>query len=239
VTPRRLHKLLGFALLLPFLAWSLTGLFFLLRPAYDAAYASLEPRQYPLPASLELRPQPDWQEFRYLHTVLGPHLLVRSAGGWQQLDPATLEPRPAPDAASIRLLVEEALQADPQRYGSIIEGDARRLHTDTGVDIRVDWPSLSLSQSGRDTRWIDRLYNIHYLRWTGIAAVDQVLGVAGLLLLLLMTWTGTRLLLGPGRGRARTAAASASAASASLPAAASPAQPAARGLSDAATGQEP
>lgn len=201
MTSRKLHKLLGFGLLLPFMAWSATGLFFLLRPAYTEAYLGLQPRLYPLPAALMLAPQPDWLELRYVRTVLGPHLLVRDSKGWGQLDPETLQARPWPDAATIALLVEDAIQAapDPQRYGRLVQVDERQLRTDTGVEIGVDWPNLGLTQRGNDTRWIDRMYDIHYLRWTGIAPVDQVLGVAGLLLLLMMTWTGTRLLLGPGR----------------------------------------
>ncbi|MFT7015172.1 MAG: putative iron-regulated membrane protein [Pseudohongiellaceae bacterium] len=66
--------------------------------------------------------------------------------------------------------------------------------TDTGAEVTVDWNRLLLSQRGRDTYWINQVYDIHYLRWTGISWMDKILGVAGLLLLILMTVTGIRLL---------------------------------------------
>lgn len=189
-------------LLLPFIAWSATALFFLLRPAWPEAYASLELRTYPLAEPLDLVPLPQWQELRYLRSILGPHLLVREAVGWKQLDPVTLVERPWPDEASLRRLLTDAMQADPARYGSLVESRDGRLVTDTGVVISLDWHNLRFTQEGRDTRWINRLYDIHYLRWTGNAVLDEVLGVFGLLLLMLMTWTGARMLFRPVRARA-------------------------------------
>jgi len=67
--------------------------------------------------------------------------------------------------------------------------------TDTGAEITVDWNNFSLKQRGRDTYWINQVYDIHYLRWSGISWLDEILGVAGLLLLIFMTITGIRLLL--------------------------------------------
>lgn len=202
MSPRSLHKYLGMLLLLPFIAWSATALFFLLRPAWPEAYASLELRTYPLAEPLDLVPLSQWQELRYLRSILGPHLLVREASGWKQLDPVTLAERPWPDEASLRHLLADAMQADPDRYGSLVESRDGGLVTDTGVVISLDWHNLRFTQEGRDTRWINRIYDIHYLRWTGNAVVDEVLGIFGLLLLMLMTWTGVRMLLRPVRARA-------------------------------------
>ncbi|MDY6983572.1 MAG: hypothetical protein SV422_10830, partial [Pseudomonadota bacterium] len=84
---REQHKLLGIVLLLPFIAWSATGLFFLVRPAYDQAYEQLAVKQYPLEQPLTVVPQPDWREVRWLRSILGTHLLVRRDAGWVQLDP--------------------------------------------------------------------------------------------------------------------------------------------------------
>jgi len=202
VSLRSLHKYLGMVLLLPFIAWSATALFFLLRPAWPEAYASLEVRALPLEEVPDLVPQPGWLELRYLRSILGPHLLVREASGWKQLDPQTLEERPWPDDASLRRLLEDAMQADPARYGRLVESGDGSLLTDTGVVISLDWHNLRFNQEGRDTRWINRIYEIHYLRWTGNAVLDEVLGVFALLLLILMTWTGARMLLRPARARA-------------------------------------
>ncbi len=65
------------------------------------------------------------------------------------------------------------------------------------ASVTLDWDSLSLYQSGRDTRMINLLYEIHYLRWTGIKAVDRVVGMLGLLLILLAAISGARLAFSP------------------------------------------
>jgi hypothetical protein len=69
------------------------------------------------------------------------------------------------------------------------------FETDTGVQIQLDWASLSLSQQGKDTELINNLYKAHYLQWTGQKTLDQVLGVIGLILLMLTTVVGIRLLI--------------------------------------------
>ena len=191
---RKQHRLLGGILLLPFIAWSLTGVFFLVRPAYEQAYSVLSPKTYSAD-QINISAQPEWQEMRLLKTVLGLHLLVKQEGGWQQLDPDSLEVRATPVEADLVSFVEDAISQDTLRYGELLPGESDPFRTSTGVTIAVDWDSLSLYQQGLDTRWIDRIYRIHYLQWTGIAFLDTILGVAGLLLLLLITATGSAMLL--------------------------------------------
>ena len=191
---RKQHRLLGGILLLPFIAWSLTGVFFLVRPAYEQAYSVLSPKTYSAD-QINISAQPEWQEMRLLKTVLGLHLLVKQEGGWQQLDPDSLEVRATPVEADLVRFVEDAISQDTLRYGELLPGESDPFRTSTGVTIAVNWDSLSLYQQGSDTRWIDRIYRIHYLQWTGIAFLDTILGVAGLLLLLLMTATGSAMLL--------------------------------------------
>ena len=191
---RKQHRLLGCILLLPFIAWSLTGVFFLVRPAYEQAYSVLSPKTYSAD-QINISAQPEWQEMRLLKTVLGLHLLVKQEGGWQQLDPDSLEVRATPVEADLVSFVEDAISQDTLRYGELLPGESDPFRTSTGVTIAVNWDSLSLYQQGLDTRWIDRIYRIHYLQWTGIAFLDTILGVAGLLLLLLITATGSAMLL--------------------------------------------
>jgi|TARA_B110000037_G_scaffold73996_1_gene88794 hypothetical protein len=191
---RKQHRLLGGILLLPFIAWSLTGVFFLVRPAYEQAYSVLSPKTYSAD-QINISAQPEWQEMRLLKTVLGLHLLVKQEGGWQQLDPDSLEVRATPVEADLVSFVEDAISQDTLRYGELLPGESDPFRTSTGVTIAVNWDSLSLYQQGLDTRWIDRIYRIHYLQWTGIAFLDTILGVAGLLLLLLITATGSAMLL--------------------------------------------
>jgi hypothetical protein len=194
---RRFHRAIGWVLVLPFFAWSLTGIFFLIRPAYQDAYAPLLIKSYPQEQMIQLPVMDSWLEYRYLESILGPHLLVRSSSGWHHLNTVSTKDYPVPNRIELRALVNDAMDSNRARYGQIIGGSGLNFLTDTGAQITVNWNTLSLSQKGRDTYWINQVYDIHYLRWTGIAWVDEILGLAGLLLLILMTVTGIRMLLKP------------------------------------------
>ena len=62
--------------------------------------------------------------------------------------------------------------------------------------LLAGFESFTVQQRGADTDRIDRLYKIHYLQWTGVKALDRVLGAAGLFCLLLLTFFGVRLVFG-------------------------------------------
>lgn len=190
---RKLHRIIGIILLLPFLGWAITGFIFFIKPGYAGAYETLAPKTYPLNASLTINAAPDWLEARYLKTVLGEHLLVRTEKGWQHLNPQTLQEKSAPTADEIRLLLNDAFAGNPQRYGNLTEIGEKTARTDTGVEITFDWNRLSLTQKGRDTERIDFFYKIHYLQWTGVEYIDKPLGFIGLALVLLLTFLGVML----------------------------------------------
>lgn len=194
--PRKIHRLVGILLLLPFVAWASTAIFFLVRPAYTEAYEQLQVRQLPMGNIIQFVPDPTWLEARFSRTVLGEHLLVRDAQGWQHLDAFTLEPRPAPSGEELRLLINDAISHNAARYGTVERLSGMNAVTDTDVEISVNWDSLSMSQRGPDTRWIDRVYDIHYLRWTGFEIFDRIFGLFGLFLLMYMTYSGARMALG-------------------------------------------
>ena len=202
---RRQHRLIGVLLLAPFVVWSLTGIFFLVRPGYQEAYEGVPVRRYALPEELRIPTRAEWREVRTLRSVLGDHLLVRTESGWRHLRAATAEEWPPPDEPDLIRLLEDAFSFRPERYGRVASVDGNTALTDTGVELTVDWSTLSIRQNGRDTRWIDRIYAAHYLRWTGIGAVDVVLGVGGLILLLYMTGTGAAMVFATRRGRRRDA----------------------------------
>jgi uncharacterized iron-regulated membrane protein len=187
---RKLHRAIGLVMVLPLFCWAATGLVFFLKPGYGAAYELLQLKTYPLEQPVVIRPEASWQEFRVLKTILGTHLLVRSERGWQQRDPANFLPRGLPDDKSIQRLVADALAANPGRYGKIITVAGSTVTTSTGVDITLDWNQLSLQQQGRDTAWLDRLYRIHYLQWTGHPSLDRPLGLAGLASLVALAVAG-------------------------------------------------
>lgn len=194
LTPRSVHRALGITMLLPLLAWAVTGAIFFIKPGYGGAYESLAVRTYPLTSPLSVPPSADWLEVRHLKTMLGDHLIARTEAGWKQLDPVTLQERPAPSDADVRTLVADAFMANPTRYGQIATIDGARIVTDTGVRVTLDWNRLSLSQYGRDTARIDGIYKVHYLQWTGIVWLDKILGGLGLFLIVALSAFGVRLL---------------------------------------------
>lgn len=193
--PRRIHRFLGWCLILPFFVWALTGLVFFIKPGYQAAFSSLTVKTYPISKVVQIIPKPEWQEIKLLQTVLGIHLMVKQSDSWQQLDLNDLTVRPQPSADALQLLIKDAIKADPERYGQDLRTTEQGFVTDTGVQIQLDWASLSLSQQGKDTELINNLYKAHYLQWTGQKTLDQGLGMIGLVLLMLTTALGIRLLI--------------------------------------------
>jgi uncharacterized iron-regulated membrane protein len=193
--PRRIHRFLGWCLILPFFVWALTGLVFFIKPGYQAAFSYLTVKTYPISNVVQLTPQPEWQEIKLLQTVLGTHLMVKQSGSWQQLNLTDFTVRAQPSAEDLQLLMKDAISVDPKRYGQQLLKTEQGFETDTGVQIQLDWASLSLSQQGKDTELINNLYKAHYLQWTGQKTLDQVLGVIGLILLMLTTVVGIRLLI--------------------------------------------
>lgn len=182
-------------MLLPFFGWAVTGLIFFIKPGYSDAYQMLQPKTYALTDSPVVEPRQTWLEYRYLRTVLGDHLLVRTTDGWQHLA-ASGERRAPPGEDELRRLLHDAFSTNPDRYGSVVSIAAETATTDTGVEVVLDWNRLALRQRGRDTRLIDNLYRIHYLQWTGISGIDKALGIIGLLLLMMMTVIGAKLAFG-------------------------------------------
>lgn len=184
---RALHRVLGIILLLPFFGWALTGLVFFIKPGYEGAYEVLSPKTYPLDGAVTINPDPAWLEFRYLKTVLGEHLLVRTEAGWSHLNPSDGRPRDKPTEDEVRTLLKDAFSANPRRYGNVSRVSGDTASTDTGVEVAVDWKRLSLQQRGTDTDRIDLLYKVHYLQWTGVTVIDRVVGIVGIALVLVLT----------------------------------------------------
>ena len=201
--PRRLHRWIGAALLLPCVLWAVTGLLFHWKPGWNDAYAALEPTTYPLrgdvwPAGSVAAAGDGRLEARKIRTLLGEHLLVRDRDGWSQRDPFTGGPRPEPPPPDRVTLFEDAFRVDPERYGTIDRMAGWTAKTTTGVEVTLDWNTLRFSQRGADTRRIDLLYKIHYLQWTGTTWGDRALPLIGLIGLLGLALLGLRLLLRPG-----------------------------------------
>jgi hypothetical protein len=127
---------------------------------------------------------------RYVRTILGNHLLVRTSEGALHLDPRTRQQRNKPTDVEVRQLITDALLVNPTRYGEITTISADEITTSTGIQVSLDWTRLSLQQRGPDTDRIDWLYRIHYLQWTGFKSVDKVLGLVGLTFVFVLTTLG-------------------------------------------------
>ena len=166
---------------------------FFVKPGYEGAYAPLAVRALGQSSPLALEAHPEWLEVRALRTVLGEHLLARTAEGWRHLRAGNLAPWPRPRAESLQPLVDDALAADAERYGRVARLDGDTFVTTTGVRVTVDWDTLSLSQRGRDTDRIDALYRVHYLQWTGVKVLDRLLGLGGLAGIVTLALLGLRL----------------------------------------------
>jgi uncharacterized iron-regulated membrane protein len=187
---RTLHRVIGIVLLIPFVCWAVTGLVFFVKLGYAGAYEVLTPKSYPINHQLLITEDPTWLEVRYLRTILGDHLLVKTAAGWMNLNPNDKRPRSAATDDETRKLVQDAISVNPQRYGRIVAVNGNTVTTDTGVIVTIDWNRMSLQQTGKDTKWIDSLYRIHYLQWTGIKSIDRVVGLTGITLVLVLTGLG-------------------------------------------------
>jgi hypothetical protein len=195
---RTLHRLIGLIMLLPLIGWAVTGAVFFLKPGYAGAYDILQIKTYPLDADVQIKSQPDWLEARLIKTILGEHLLVRTAEGARHLDPRTLETKPQPTEDEMRRLVADTFQLNPARYGQIAVVSGNTATTDTGVRVTLNWERMTLAQRGADTDRIDTLYKIHYLQWTGLPGFDKVLGAIGIALVLLLSLLGARLFFSRG-----------------------------------------
>jgi uncharacterized iron-regulated membrane protein len=190
---RTVHRVIGIILLIPFVGWAITGLVFFIKPGYTGAYEVLTPKFYPINKQLLIGDDPNWLEVRYLRTILGDHLLVRTDSGWMNLNPDDKRPRAAATDDETRRLVQDAFSMNPKRYGQIVSVSGNTVTTDTGVVVTIDWNRMSLQQTGSDTKWIDSLYRIHYLQWTGVRSIDRVVGLTGITLVLILTGLGARL----------------------------------------------
>ena len=190
---RTAHRVIGIILLIPFVGWAITALVFFIKPGYTGAYEVLTPKFYPINNQVLIGEDPNWLEVRYLRTILGDHLLVRTESGWMNLNPNDKRPRSAATDDETRRLVQDAFSMNPKRYGQIVSVNGNTVTTDTGVVVTIDWNRMSLQQTGKDTKWIDSLYRIHYLQWTGVRSIDRVVGLTGIALVLILTGLGASL----------------------------------------------
>ena len=190
---RTAHRVIGIILLIPFVGWAITALVFFIKPGYTGAYEALTPKFYPINNQVLISENPNWLEVRYLRTILGDHLLVRTDSGWMNLNPNDKRPRSAATDDETRRLVQDAFSMNPKRYGQIVSVNGNTVTTDTGVVVTIDWDRMSLQQTGSDTKWIDSLYRIHYLQWTGVRSIDRAVGLTGIALILILTALGASL----------------------------------------------
>ena len=175
------------------LGWTITGLVFFIKPGYQGAYQQLAVKGYPLTQPVNITPKADWQELKVVRSILGEHLLVKTSDKTLHLDPITLQEKAKPSEQAMKSLLQDAFTQDSERYGNIVSVDESSVQTSTNVKVTLDWNTLRLSQTGQDTKLINQLYKIHYLQWTNHKAVDQVLGIFGLILLIALTVLGVRI----------------------------------------------
>jgi len=178
-------------MLLPLITWAVTGMFFFFKPGYSQAYEKLSIETYPINTSISPVKNNRWSEIRIIRSILGEHLLVRDLKKvWHHLDLNTLEPSLLPSERQVRLLVEDAIKHNSERYGDVFFINKEEVVTSTNVAISLNWQTMSLKQKGDDTEFIQLMYKLHYLQWTGFPLVDKFLGSIGLLLVLILAFFG-------------------------------------------------
>jgi hypothetical protein len=190
MTLRKLHKIVGFGLTIPLLAWALTGIVFLTKPGYDSAYERLSLKTYPLEKSVVLNPPGQWHQARLLKTVLGYHLLLERGTESVHVDPITLQKKDIPTGDDLMRLITDAIGQNSARYGTIISVSGQQVITSTDVTLSLKWHDLTISQSGKDTRLLNTLYKIHYLQWWGDVNFNTLFGALGIAFLLLLVALG-------------------------------------------------
>lgn len=189
---RRVHRILGAVLVLPLLLWTATGLLFLVKPGWSGAYEPLSaiddaPVELDGLVPLADLEQGDVTRVDLVSTALGPVFRVELAGGETRLVEASsgraLSPL-TPEAGE-RIAVAAAARAGArERYGAVTavreETSAIAVDFEGGATVHVSRTDLALSQSGSDTAFIDALYRVHYLQWTGVGALDRTLELAAI-----------------------------------------------------------
>ena len=116
---KKIHRFIGLAMLLPLLAWAVTGLIFFIKPGYEGAYEKLYLKTYPINHNISINSDNNWQEFRVIRSILGLHLLAKDNGEINQYDLQTLQIKSKPSESDIKRLIEDAISSNPQRYGTI------------------------------------------------------------------------------------------------------------------------
>lgn len=178
-------------MLLPFITWAITGVFFFIKPGYSEAYEKLPITTYPSIANFTPLADNKWSEIKIIHSILGEHLLVKNEDNkWSHLNRITMVPIDAPNEHQIELLVKDAIKHNIERYGELVSIDGLTASTSTDVSITLNWNRMTLHQKGLDTEFIQTMYQIHYLKWTGIQVIDSVLGIIGLALVILLATLG-------------------------------------------------
>lgn len=190
VSLRKMHSILGLMLVIPILGWVMTGMIFIFKPGYDEAYQQLTPKFYAIEQYDFTIPSDKWREVRIVKSVLGQHLLVKTEHQWQHLDWVKFLPMPMPSVEEQIRFLTDAISSNRERYGVIEESKEGGYMTSTGVLLSLNWDTLSIYQSGNDTRFINLFYKIHYLQWLGNKKANIALAVIVLSLLLLLITYG-------------------------------------------------
>lgn len=205
---RFLHRVLGLVLVAPLLAWSATGLLFLVKPGWTGAFEPLDamspkplsPSAFVSPNDLPL-PTP-MTRLELGATALGPVYRIRMGEETQLFDARSGRKLSPLDERAAAAVARDAARrsARPARYGDPVEttlqASQAKVRFSEGVVVAVGRSDLSLSQSGPDTDWINRFYALHYLRWTGVRLLDQVVAVVALVGVWALALAGLVLLRG-------------------------------------------
>lgn len=200
-----MHRWVGLLLALPFVVWTVTGLLFHLKPGWAQAYEMLSIEDDAASLPLDAVPPPlagrgAARKAELFVTAIGPLYRVTSVAAGSRtvelVDARTGAPVSPLGADAAQELATDAVRRSPYRteYGAVagLEATDRTFAVRFvgGQVVRVDRRSGALAREGRDTSRIDRLYRLHYLKWTGVAVIDGGLSVVAIVAAWLLTALG-------------------------------------------------
>ncbi len=177
-------------MIIPFVIWGISGLIFFIKPGYAKAFEQIRVKTYPIEREIIIPANLRGEEYKLLKTALGVHLLLTSGNKTVNYNAAVMKIFPVPSFDSLKILIDDALAFNKDRYGKVAKAENGKFITSTGVTVGLDWNSLSLFQSGSDTEIINLIYKLHYLQFTGKKTIDDIIGLVGISFILLLALFG-------------------------------------------------
>ena len=99
-------------------------------------------KQYPIEAPKLKLAKADTLEVKQMQTILGHHVLLKDSEGWHHFLQQQLVKQSELSENQVRLLINDAIASNRDRYGDIVSVDGTKAMTSTGVEVTVNWSCI-------------------------------------------------------------------------------------------------